>query len=104
MGSGNITIYWTERAINDLNRIHSFNIELKGKAKADQLIIELKSLVQDRLRNPIDGSMPDPQFLHLSGGIRKILTGYHKVSFLSGKETKIILRVFDMRQDPIKNL
>ena len=100
----NAELVWTERAESDLKTIYEFNCDTIGEAKAWDLVLELERFISETLSQTMDVSMPDFQFFHLSSDYRKILKGRHKVTFVERGGKKIILRIFDSRQHPDKNL
>lgn len=59
----------------------------------------------EKLENPIFRKDPiDESFSHLKYEYRKMLDDYIKVTYRIGKTKIYIVRVFDTRQDPKKNL
>lgn len=99
--------YWTHRAKRDLERIYSFNKVLYGieKAKAISFRIQERTLLLENSEYNFEevGSI-DVAFSHLKFTYRKLIEGYCKITYRIGKTNIFIVRVFDTRQNPSKNL
>ncbi|HET8838473.1 MAG TPA: type II toxin-antitoxin system RelE/ParE family toxin [Flavobacteriaceae bacterium] len=94
----------TTRASRDLNKIESFYSELYGRVRAIEIIDKLVARM-DRLKKPIFRKDPvDENFSHLKHEYRKMLDNHIKVTYRIGTTTIYIVRVFDTRQDPKRNL
>lgn len=93
------------RALKDLGKTKSFYTELYGKAKAQQITddifkrIEILEDFRFREIGPLD-----EDFSHLKGEYRKLIENYVKITYRIGKTKIYIVRVFDTRQNPKKNL
>ncbi len=75
-------IFWTNRAIKDIEKVTRFNIKLFGFNKI--------------------GSV-DEDFTHLKFEYRKLIHHHSKITYRQGKDKIYINRIFDTRQNPIKN-
>ncbi|HBL79834.1 MAG: type II toxin-antitoxin system RelE/ParE family toxin [Aequorivita sp.] len=99
--------YWTHRAKRDLEKIFHFNKVLYGTEKAKEISYSIRERTL-LLENPeYDferiGSV-DESFNHLKHTYRKLIEGYCKITYRIGKKRIYIVRVFDTRQHPSKNL
>jgi plasmid stabilization system protein ParE len=100
-------VSWTQRAKKDLIKILQFYGELYGFDKAREIISSLREKTEI-LENPeYDFSKIgtiDKEFDHFKRTYRKLIAGYCKITYRIGNSKIYIVRVFDMRQDPKKNL
>lgn len=99
-------IFWTQRALRDLNKIYRFNSESLGEEKSFSIIQKLIDKV-GILENPdfdyITLGAVDESFSFLKKQYRKLLEGHYKLTYSEGKTKIYIHRVFDTRQSPRKN-
>ncbi|WP_243389615.1 type II toxin-antitoxin system RelE/ParE family toxin [Flavobacterium cyanobacteriorum] len=99
-------LYWTERALKDLQKIDLFNSELLGDNKASEITLKIIAKA-DFLENPsfdfTEIGAPDDDFSHLKRKYRKLIEGHYKITYRSGKSKIYINRIFDTRQNPKKN-
>lgn len=105
MGRVNKPTELSARALKDLGRIKSFNAKLYGKAKAQEItddIFKRLKILEDPNFSEI-GSL-DENFSHLKHTYRKLIENYIKITYREGKQKIYIMRFFDTRQDPKKNL
>ncbi|RZJ64612.1 MAG: type II toxin-antitoxin system RelE/ParE family toxin [Flavobacterium sp.] len=99
-------VFWTQRALKDLERIYKFNIELVGEEKSFQIIQRLidKSTI---LENPdfdyTTLGAVDETFSYLKKEYRKLIQGTYKITYSQGKSKIYIHRAFDSRKNPKKN-
>ena len=96
----------TSRAIKDLQKVKSFNVELHGKAKAQKIIDTIFERLEI-LENPKHdfskiGSV-DEDFAYLKHEYRKLIEHHCKITYREGKTKIYVVRVFDTRQNPKKN-
>lgn len=100
-------VFWTTRATKDLQKIVEFYIELYGKVKAREIATELSQKTETLERSDVDitasGSI-DEAFTHLKHTYRKLNHHHCKITYRIGKSKIFIVRVFDTRQNPKKNL
>jgi plasmid stabilization system protein ParE len=99
-------VFWTTRAIKDLEKATRFNALLYGFDKAIQIALKLQKGTEI-LGNPkYDfseiGSI-DAEFAHLKRNYRKLIDGHLKITYREGKTKIYINRIFDTRQNPNKN-
>lgn len=97
-------VYWTARAINDLERITRFNAILYNFKKAIVIATELRvstEILENTNFNEI-GAV-DEDFIHLKHEYRKLIHKHCKITYREGKTKIYINRVFDTRQNPNKN-
>ena len=102
----NKPLFWTERSLKDLNKIHSFNAKQLGFAKALEIthgIIERIGTLEDTSFDYLQTAAKDEAFLHLRNTYRKFIEGHYKITFREGKTKVYINRIFDTRQNPNKN-
>jgi len=103
----NKPVFWTTRATKDLEKTTKFYIELYGKVKAREIATELRQRTETLERTDVDitasGSI-DQAFSHLKHTYRKFNHHHCKITYRIGKSKIYIVRVFDTRQDPKKNL
>ena len=97
-------IYWTARAVKDLEKVTKFNAILYGFKKAIVIATELREstevLENDNFKEI--GSV-DEDFVHLKHEYRKLIHNHCKITYREGKTKIYINRVFDTRQNPNKN-
>ena len=97
-------IYWTARAVKDLEKVTKFNAILYGFKKAIVIATELREstevLENDNFKEI--GSV-DEDFVHLKHEYRKLIRNHCKITYREGKTKIYINRVFDTRQNPNKN-
>lgn len=100
-------VFWTTRATRDLQKTIEFYIELYGKAKAKEIASELRIRTETLKQNDLDitasGSI-DKAFSHLKHPYRKLNHHHCKITYRIGKSKIYVVRVFDTRQNPNKNL
>lgn len=99
-------VFWTNRAVKDLEKITRFNSQLYGFDKVIKIALELKKLTET-LENPYYdfseiGSV-DESFTHLKRNYRKLILHHCKITYREGLDKIYINRVFDTRQNPTKN-
>ena len=99
-------VFWTSRAVKDLEKTTRFNALLYGFNKAVRIAIKLQKRTEI-LENPkYDfseiGSI-DTEFTHLKRNYRKLIDGYCKITYREGKTKIYINRIFDTRQNPNNN-
>lgn len=103
----NESIIWTKRASKDLKEVFRIYSKLYGAEKAEEITLNIRKHTEI-LKNPeydfekIDEI--DEFFQHLKCGYRKLIYNYCKITYRVGKTKIYIVRIFDTRQDPKKNL
>ncbi|WP_396192622.1 type II toxin-antitoxin system RelE/ParE family toxin [Flavobacterium sp.] len=99
-------VYFTSRALKDLEKITRFNALLFGFKKAITITNDLIDSVEILENKNYDfskiGSV-DSEFKHLKRNYRKIFDGNYKITYREGVDKIYINRVFDTRQNPTKN-
>ncbi|HAH55516.1 MAG TPA: type II toxin-antitoxin system RelE/ParE family toxin [Flavobacterium sp.] len=97
-------VYWTSRAIKDLEKVTKFNAMLHGFKKAIVIATELRQSTEILENNNFKeiGSI-DEDFAHLKHEYRKLFHYHCKITYREGKTKIYINRVFDTRQNPNKN-
>lgn len=99
-------IKWTRRAVKDLQRVYFFNNELIGEEKSFSIIESLLKRV-DMLADKrfVRMGPRDEHFSHLKREYKKLVEGHLKVTYrMSSDHTCVYInRVFDTRQNPLKN-
>ena len=98
-----IEVYWTDRAINDLNKAYLFNTKIRGEAKAWELVNQIRDFVDIELKQEIHPGVIDRQFAHL-GEYFKIFEGDYRITYRLKGNDRYVIRVFDQRSHPDKNL
>ena len=97
-------VFWTNRAIKDLEKVTRFNSKLFGFNKAVEIAIEIQERTE--ILESIDfnkiGSI-DEDFTHLKFEYRKLIHHHCKITYRQGKDKIYINRIFDTRQNPSKN-
>lgn len=99
-------VFWTERALKDLQKIYNFNIEIIGQDKAFEiisLVVEKVSILENLSFSYITIGAVDESFSHLKMQYRKLLEGHYKITYREGRSKIYINRIFDTRQHPNKN-
>lgn len=100
-------VEWTTRATKDLEKTTKFYIDLYGKEKAREIatIIRKKTeILEDEEVDQTKIGSIDEAFNHLKYTYRKLLLEHCKITYREGKNKMYIIRVFDTRQNPKKNL
>ncbi len=96
----------TSRAIKDLIKLKSFNSNLYGDARAQEIIDEIFAVLET-LENPnydfIEIGEVDKDFEHLKYSYRKLIVPHCKITYRKGKTKIYVVRIFDTRQNPKKN-
>lgn len=99
-------VFWTTRAVKDLEKATRFNALLYGFDKAKQIALELQKGTEILENSNYDfskiGSV-DNEFAHLKRNYRKLIDGHFKITYREGKIKIYINRIFDTRQNPNKN-
>ena len=97
-------VYWTTRAVKDLEKTTYFNANLFGFQKAIEIALEIRKCT-DILKdsNFKDIGAIDEDFNHLKYSYRKLIYHHCKITYREGKSKIYIVRVFDTRQNPNKN-
>lgn len=97
-------VYWTARAIKDLEKITRFNALLFGFDKAIQIAKSTKNSTDILETQFTSVGSVDEEFMHLKREYRKLFHYHCKITYREGKTKIYINRVFDTRQNPSKNL
>ena len=100
------SVYWTNRAAKDLEKVTKFNLKLYGSEKAIEIAINLRKSTDILESSEIDVSeygQIDNAFIHLKHEYRKLISNHCKITYRVGKSKIYIIRVFDTRQHPNKN-
>jgi plasmid stabilization system protein ParE len=97
-------VYWTSRAVKDLEKVTRFNTLLYGFDKAIEFALEIRKST-DILESDDFSQMGaiDEDFIHLAREYRKLIQHHCKITYREGKTKIYINRVFDTRQHPNKN-
>jgi plasmid stabilization system protein ParE len=96
-------VYWTARAIKNLEKVTRFNAKLYNFKKAIQIATELRQsteILEQKSFKEI-GAI-DEDFVHLKHEYRKLIHHNCKITYREGKTKIYINRVFDTRQNPKK--
>ena len=104
MDSGKVKILWSSRSWQDFNDIHWYTFQHSNRTKAAVLVLDIQRYIHRRLGGEIDGGMPDHFLNRYSKDIRKVIYGNYRISYIKRENIRIILRVFDNRMHPEKNL
>jgi len=103
----NKPISWTKRASKDLKKVFRFYAKLYGNIKAGEITLDIRKHTEV-LKNPeFDFEKAggiDQFFQHLKRDYRILIYKHIKITYREGKTKIYIVRVFDTRQDPNKNL
>ena len=99
-------IIWTSRATNDLKKAYHFYTQIIGEEKAFKLILLLLDridLLSDRRFSKL-GAI-DEEFVDMKRDYRKLIEGDIKITYRlsTSKPIVYINRIFDTRQNPLKN-
>lgn len=97
-------VYWTARAIKDLEKITRFNTLLFGFDKAIQIAKATRKSTDILETHFTSVGSVDEEFMHLKREYRKLFHFHCKITYREGKTKIYINRVFDTRQNPSKNL
>jgi plasmid stabilization system protein ParE len=97
-------VYWTARAIKDLEKVTRFNAMLYGFKKAIVIATELRKGTEILENNNFkEIGTVDEDFVHLKYEYRKLIHNHCKITYREGKTKIYINRIFDTRQNPNKN-
>jgi plasmid stabilization system protein ParE len=99
-------VFWTTRAIKDLEKVTRFNALLYGFNKAIQIAVKLQKgteILENPKYNFSEIGAVDLEFIHLKRNYRKLIDGHCKITYREGKTKIYINRIFDTRQNPNKN-
>ncbi len=97
-------VYWTSRALKDLEKVTRFNAMLFGFEKAILIALELRESTEIlESSNFKEIGAVDEDFVHLKHEYRKLIHYHCKITYREGKSKIYINRVFDTRQNPTKN-
>jgi plasmid stabilization system protein ParE len=99
-------VFWTTRAVKDLEKATRFNAVLYGFDKAKQIALELQKGTEILENSNYDFSKigsTDYEFVHLRRNYRKLIHSHFKITYREGKTKIYINRIFDTRQNPSKN-
>lgn len=95
------------RGLKDLEKTRNFYASLYGREKAETIIDSILDHTEVLESTTFDfkksGEL-DQTFSHLQYEYRKLTHHHCKITYREGNECIYIVRVFDMRQDPSKNL
>lgn len=106
MGSLVKPVELTLRAIKDLKKINSFNIELYGKPRAQEInnaIFERLEILENPNFDFSEIGAIDEDFEHLKYRYRKLISHNCKITYREGKTKIYVVRIFDTRQNLTKN-
>jgi plasmid stabilization system protein ParE len=97
-------VFWTTRALKDLEKTTRFNALLYGFKKAIEIALEIRKST-DILENTNFSEIGsvDEDFIHLKREYRKLFHHHCKITYRESKTKIYINRVFDTRQNPNKN-
>lgn len=100
-------VEFTKRALRDLAKTKKFYQELYGEDRTEKIIEDIFERLATLEDPEIDlmaiGSY-DLEFEHLKREYRKINVEHCKITYRIGKLKIYVVRVFDTRQNPKKNL
>lgn len=100
-------VSWTTRSKKDLTKLLRFNIKLYGSEKAKKIVESIREHTEVLENQDYDFKKigeRDDAFSHLKRNYRKLILRHCKITYREGKTKIYIVRVFDTRQDPKKNL
>lgn len=107
MGTVIKPLVWTKRAAKDLEKVTKFNLKLYGASKALEISTNINrstEILQSTEVDVTEYGQIDEMFAHLKHEYRRLRSNHCRITYRVG-ETKIyIVRVFDTRQKPNKNL
>ena len=99
-------INWTSRAKKDLRKVYNFYTESIGEEKAFEFITILLERVDILSEGKfVKTGAIDEEFKHLKREYKKLIESNIKITYRlsSSKNIVYINRVFDTRQNPLKN-
>ena len=99
-------VFFTSRALKDLEKIYKFNLKLYdieiSKMIINSIINHVEILENEKHDFKKIGSV-DEEFLHFKRNYRKLIYENHKITYREGNDKIFINRIFDTRQNPRKN-
>ncbi|MRT15616.1 type II toxin-antitoxin system RelE/ParE family toxin [Vitellibacter sp. q18] len=97
----------TNRALKDIVKIRKFNNELYGEKIANDIVDNLFEYLEI-LENPeydfAKIGAIDEAFSHRKQNYRKLIVNTVKITYRVGKTKIYVVRIFDTRQNPAKNI
>jgi plasmid stabilization system protein ParE len=99
-------IKWTSRAVRDLRKIYHFYTDQRGEEKAFSLVQSILRKVDVLSDKRFTGmGAIDEEFKHLKREYKKLIVRNIKITYRLSSSHPIVYinRVFDTRQDPLKN-
>lgn len=99
-------VFWTTRAVKDLEKVTRFNASIYGFSKAIEIAISLRKATEILENSDYEFTaigQVDLEFSHLKRDYRKLINHHCKITYRAGKSKVFINRVFDTRQNPNKN-
>jgi plasmid stabilization system protein ParE len=99
-------VFWTSRAIKDLEKVTRFIARIHGFEKAIKIAVSLRKhteILENPQFNFIELGEIDSDFKHLKREYRKLICHHCKITYREGRDKIYINRVFDTRQNPVKN-
>ncbi len=99
-------VFWTSRAIKDLEKTTQFNSVLYGFKKAIEIAKEIQKsteILENSEFEFYEIGQIDDEFQHFKRNYRKLIHRYCKITYREGSSKIYINRVFDTRQNPLKN-
>ncbi|WP_395078044.1 type II toxin-antitoxin system RelE/ParE family toxin [Flavobacterium sp.] len=100
------SLFWTKRALSDLEKIYIFNTHLFGSITSKEIvlkIIEKAEILEEITFDYTKIGEIDKDFNHLKRNYRKLIEGHCKITYRIGNSKIYINRIFDTRQNPNKN-
>ena len=97
-------VLFSDRANADVKKIYTFLLANSTEERAWSGIAEIFKHIQQVFSFEIIPKVPDLEFEDRSPRHYKILLRPYKITWIEVEQTARILRVFDTRQDPERNL
>jgi hypothetical protein len=99
-------IIWSSRAVKDLQKVYNFNTTVIGEEKSFefiQLLIKHVDMLADK--RFVEMGVIDEEFKHLKRKYKKLIEGDIKITYRLSTSTPVVYinRIFDTRQNPLKN-
>jgi len=95
-----LRVIWSARSLKDLDS--AYDLLAEHSRQAANLIVEtILERVAQIEKFPESGPL-EPSLIHRKNEHRYLLSGHHKIIYRIEKQTVLIIRVFDTRQNPNK--
>ena len=97
-------VVWTRRAEADIRKSYIFNLDSLGEKRAWEIARDIYHFSEQILSKEYLSKVRDQQFAHMEKEYFKLFRGNYRITYRIEGDIRFVIRVFDMRQHPDKNL